>query len=135
MGKWPVLTFIKEEIQMTNRHLMKYSIPLKREMQVKSTMKCHFTLIKQLLSKIWKTVTVEDSMVKAEPLSTCSNSVSQHSQIQREQFSGTKSRIYMQSRNPTISHVSILKSVPPRDICIPMPTAALFVITSSRKST
>ena len=56
MGKGPEQNFSKMDIQKVHRHMKGCSASLAiGEMQIKTTMRCHFTQInKQVLARMWR---------------------------------------------------------------------------------
>ena len=51
LGKYLNRYFIREDIGITNKHMKKYSTSLVREMQIKATMRNHFTPIRKAIIK------------------------------------------------------------------------------------
>ena len=60
--------FSREDIQMANKHMKRYSESLIiREMQIKTTMRYQLTLVKWLLSKSLQTTNAGEGVEKREP--------------------------------------------------------------------
>ena len=60
--------FSKEDTQMTNKHIKRCSISLIiREMQIKTTMRYHLTLVRMAAIKSLQTINAGEGMDKREP--------------------------------------------------------------------
>ena len=66
-AKEPNRHFSKEDIQMANKHMKRCSTSLIfREMQIKTTMRYHLTLVRILLSKSLQTINAGEGVEKKE---------------------------------------------------------------------
>ena len=62
--KWQ---FSKENLQMAKRHVKRCSVSqISREIQIKATMRYHFTLVKMAISKNCQTINAREGVEKKE---------------------------------------------------------------------
>ena len=76
VGRRPKQRFLQKEIQMANKHMKRCSTSLIiREMQIKTTMRYHLTLVRMAIIKSLKTINAGEGVEKREHSCTIGGNV------------------------------------------------------------
>ena len=80
MGRRSKWTVLQEDIQMTQKHMKsRLTSLIIREMQIKTTMRYHLTLVRTAIIKNLQTINAGEGVEKREPYCTVSGNVNWYS--------------------------------------------------------
>ena len=133
--KWAeIQTFIKDDTQMTIRHMKRCSIQaIIREMQIKTTMRCHLTLIRMAIMKT-STNKCQKGYPEKETILDCWWEYKLVQSLQKIWRCLRKLKIEL----PCDSAIPLLgihpdKTIIQKDTCTSMFTAPVFTISNTQK--
>ena len=125
--------FSKEDIQMANRHIKKYSTsPITREMKIKTAVRCHLTLVRMVIIKksigsgCWKRCGEKETVLHC----WWERKLVQPLWRAVKRFLKLK-KVTIWSSNSAPGHIYLEKTIIQKDTCTPMFIAALFMIAKT----
>ena len=135
MGQITKQTFLLRRHTVDNKHMKKCSTSLIiREMQIKTTLRYHFTLVRWLLSKSLQTINAGEGMDKREHsyiVGGNANYYSHYGEQCGDSLKNWKQNCLMIQQSHCWAH--ILRKPELKEMCTPVFIAALFTIARTWK--